>query len=119
MSTQDSGGDVTGSSQLEVQSVYSFSRIRSFLQETKGMRLVKVEEYFPDLQLFLDSVKFFSKNAGCPGQQAFTDQEVYRLKKLVVKVRSQIAHELVFTVVLLFLRVPLGLVWLQPFLHNV
>ena len=61
VSTQDSGGDVTGSSQLEVQSVYSFSRVRSFLQETKGMRLVKVEEYFPDLQLFLDYVKFFSK----------------------------------------------------------
>ena len=62
VSTQDSGGDVTAhSSQLEVQSIYSFSRIRSFLQETKGMRLLKVEEYFPDLQLFLDSVKFFTK----------------------------------------------------------
>ncbi|XP_023284603.1 receptor-type tyrosine-protein phosphatase F-like [Seriola lalandi dorsalis] len=71
--------------QVEMQSGYSFVRVRTFLKETKGMR-VKVEEYFPDLQLFHDSVRLFLKNAGRVGQPSFTDPEIFRLKKLLLKV---------------------------------
>ena len=80
-SPQDSGGDLTGNSQLEVQSVYFFTRICSFLQETKGMRLVKVEEFFPDLQLFLDLVKYFSKKTqdASASRRLLTKQLVLKL----------------------------------------
>ena len=75
--------------QGEMQSGYSFLRIRTFLQTTKGMRAVKVEDYFPDLQLFQDSVKFLMKNTGSLGRPQFTVPETFRLKKLLQKVRAQ------------------------------
>ena len=65
VSTQDSGGDVTGSSQLEVQSVYSFNGIPSFLQETKGMRQVKAP-YTQKGCFFLDILNTVVNN--CSGK---------------------------------------------------
>ena len=79
--------------QVEMQSGYSFLRIRTFLKKTKGLRAAKVEDFFPDLQLFHDSVRFFMKNAGSLGQPSFTDPEIFRLKKLLLKVRAQIASD--------------------------
>ncbi|TWW78313.1 hypothetical protein D4764_11G0004340 [Takifugu flavidus] len=49
----------------------------------------KVEDYFPDLQHFQESTKYFMKT-GSFGQVSFTDQELYRLKKLLLKVRSRL-----------------------------
>lgn len=91
--TQDSDSPLSGHTQVDVESVYSFTRIRSFLQDTKGMRSVKVENFFPDLKLFIDSVRLFMRNTGCTGQPSFTDQEVFRLKKLVLKVKSEMADD--------------------------
>ncbi|KAM3619344.1 uncharacterized protein V6R79_006715 [Siganus canaliculatus] len=78
--------------QGEGHSGYSFQRIRAFLRNSKGQRAVKVEDFFPDLQLFMDSVRFFMKNAGGL-EPSFIDQEVFRLKKLLLKVRVQLASD--------------------------
>ena len=64
-----------------LESGYSFIRVQKFLQDTKGLRQVKVDNYFPDLQLFLDSVKVYMKNIEEFVQPVFSDQEISRLKK--------------------------------------
>ncbi len=79
--------------QVGRQSGYSFLRIRTFLKETNGVRAVKVEDFFPDLQLFHDSVRFFMRNTGSLGQPSFTDPEIFRLKILLLKVQAQIAND--------------------------
>ncbi|KAL7398534.1 hypothetical protein ABVT39_011248 [Epinephelus coioides] len=81
------------SMQDEIQSGYSFQRVRAFLTQTKGSRGVKVEDHFPDLQLFYDSVRFYMKNTRNLGQPSFTDPEIFRLRKFLVKVRDQIASD--------------------------
>lgn len=85
--------EFSADTQVEEDSVYSFTRLRSFLQDTKGMRSVRVDDFFPDLKLFLDSVKLCMKNTDRTDQSIFSDQEIYRLKKLMLKVRSQIAND--------------------------
>lgn len=93
MNTQESECDVSGDTQIDVESAYSFTKIQSFLQRTKGLRSVKVDEFFPDLKLFIDSVKFFMKNKENSGQLTFTDQEIFHLKKLMIKARAQLAND--------------------------
>lgn len=78
---------------VEAESVYPFTRLRSFLQDTKGMRSVRVDNFFLDLKMFLDSVKLFMKNTDRSDQSTFSDQEIYCLKKVMLKVRSQIAND--------------------------
>lgn len=53
--------------------------------------------------MFLDSVKLFMKNTDRSDQSTFSNQEMYRLKKLMLKVRSQIANDGSFSLVLLSL----------------
>lgn len=45
----------------EHQNLYSPAEIRKFLQKTKGLRMVKVEDYFPDLKLFVESSRVLTK----------------------------------------------------------
>ncbi|TWW54492.1 Transposon TX1 uncharacterized 82 kDa protein ORF 1, partial [Takifugu flavidus] len=47
---------------------------------TKGQRSVQLEDHFSDLQLFHDHVKMFMRMERY-GEPAFTDREMYRLKK--------------------------------------
>jgi len=61
---------------------YSLEKI----QRTKGMRNVEVIDYFPDLSLFIDSAKSLMKQKG---EGCLSNPEVYRLKKIVQKVRPQ------------------------------
>lgn len=70
---------------------YSWERIRTFLRVTKGQWAVRVEEHFPDLSLFQDAVRLFLRGKGDDGS-AFTDQKTYCLKKMLVKVRSQLEN---------------------------
>ncbi len=84
MDTQESVCEFGADTQVEAESVYPFTRLRSFLQDTKGMRSVRVDDFFLDLKMFLDSVKLFMKNTD---RSTFSDQEIYRLKKLMLKVR--------------------------------
>ncbi len=50
-----------------------------FLQETKEMKGVKVEDFFPYCKQFINYVRYLMKEG------AFQDVEVYRLRKLVNK----------------------------------
>ncbi|KAL4009126.1 hypothetical protein ACER0C_002978 [Sarotherodon galilaeus] len=45
----------------EHQNLYSPAEIRKFLQTTKGLRMVKVEDYFPYLKLFVESSRVLTK----------------------------------------------------------
>ncbi len=70
---------------------YSPADIKTFLEQTKGCRLPNVGDFFPDLRLFIKSARPLTrKNAG---EEVLTEQEVYRLRKLVVKVKAQIINE--------------------------
>lgn len=42
---------------------FSFTRIKKCLQDTKGFRMVKVEKFFPDLKLFLESISLYEKHS--------------------------------------------------------
>ncbi|TWW67092.1 hypothetical protein D4764_02G0001330 [Takifugu flavidus] len=73
---------------VEVRPGYCLERIKFFLRTTKGQRSVQLEDHFSDLQLFHDHVKMFMRMERY-GEPAFTDRETYRLKKMLVKIRSQ------------------------------
>jgi len=64
--------------------------IKKFLRSTKGARNVKLKCAFSDLQLFVDSVKNFQKSSESAGEKVFTDQELCRLKKIVLKTKRQL-----------------------------
>ncbi len=68
---------------------YSLETVKQFLQRTKGMRNVEVIEFFLDLSLFIESAKILMKQKG---EIRLSNPEVYRLKKIVQKVRPQTMH---------------------------
>ncbi|GLD46690.1 uncharacterized protein AKAME5_001912600 [Lates japonicus] len=74
----------------ESQNLYTATEIKRFLEQTKGLRLIIVEEHFPDLKLFLRSAKILTRKSGM-AEDVLSDQEIYRLKKHIVKVKSQIS----------------------------
>lgn len=45
---------------------------------------MRITEYFPNLEQFVEKAKIFKREG------LFTDQEVYRLKKILTKVNSQL-----------------------------
>lgn len=61
---------------------YSADDIKSFLKETRNVRKVRIEQYFPDTIQFIDKVRMY-RNEGC-----FSNQEVYRLKKILAKLNT-------------------------------
>lgn len=63
---------------------YSVDDVKLFLRVTKNARNVRITEYFPDLEQFVEKAKGF-KSEGL-----FSDQEVYRLKKILTKVNFQL-----------------------------
>ncbi len=62
---------------------YTVEDIKSFLKVTKNARKVKVDEYFPDVLQFIEKAKILRNDGG------FTNQEVYRLKKILAKLNAQ------------------------------
>ena len=58
---------------------YSINDIKTFLKETKHVRNVRIDDYFPDVEQFTSKTRTFISD-GC-----FTEQEVYRLKKILTK----------------------------------
>lgn len=62
---------------------YSVEDIKAFLKVTKNARKVRVEEYFPNVLQFIEKAKAFRSDGG------FTNQEVYRLKKILAKLNAQ------------------------------
>jgi len=69
---------------------YNFDKIKSFLQRTKNVKNVQFEDFFADRRMFINSVTMLMRNEG--GEQ-FTVQEIYRLKKLVSKLKLEIQIE--------------------------
>ena len=65
--------------------MYLSDKIKSFLQDTKNVKGVKLEEYFPDILAFYVSARFYANRL----ESGITDQEMYRLRKLVPKARRQ------------------------------
>ncbi len=62
---------------------YTVEDIKSFLKVTKNARKVRVDEYFPDVLQFIEKAKILRNDGG------FTNQEVYRLKKILAKLNAQ------------------------------
>lgn len=87
----DSEIDLSDSSVLDGQKVngYSLEQIRSFLELTKGKRDVVVDDFFPNRSMFVESSRWLMNQRGGDGLK---NTEVYRLKKLVQKVRAQITN---------------------------
>lgn len=63
--------------------MYAAEDISNFLKETKGQKNVRVENYFIDGQQFINDVCHHRREG------AFTDRELYRLKKFVSKLKKQ------------------------------
>lgn len=74
-------------SQVDFQNTYEADDIRLFLRATKNKRGVRVEQFFPDYRQFVDKARLFMSEG------LFTNKEVYRLKKIVRKVASDLAED--------------------------
>ncbi|TWW74449.1 hypothetical protein D4764_14G0004520 [Takifugu flavidus] len=75
-------------SQEEKLICYPVGKIKKFLSDTKGQRAVRTESFFPDLNGFIRSVNRFTK------ENVFSEQEVYRLMKLVTKAKSALLEDI-------------------------
>ena len=53
--------------------------IRAFLEKTKNRRNVRIDDFFPDIEQFCEKTRSFL------GEGCFTEQEGYRLKKMLTK----------------------------------
>ncbi|KAL2096373.1 hypothetical protein ACEWY4_008521 [Coilia grayii] len=58
---------------------YTVEVIKTFLVNTKHARNVSIDDYFPDVEQFIEKTKQFM------GEGSFTEQEGYRLKKMLTK----------------------------------
>lgn len=65
---------------------YEVQQVKKFLQETKNMKKVRIEDYFVDKELLFLSVRSQMRGRGKGG---YTDQEIYRLKKIVQKLHNR------------------------------
>ncbi len=86
LSDEEEETELTVSQEERITS-YSVEKIKRFLAETKGQRAVKTEQVFPDLNGFIRSVNRLRK------EDMFSDQEVYRLKKLVTKAKAALIED--------------------------
>lgn len=69
---------------------YSFDKVKSFLQRSKNVKNVQVTDTFPDRKMFIDSVGMLMRSEG---EEKFTVQEIYRLRKIIAKLRSELQAE--------------------------
>lgn len=84
----ESSDSVSSASQKRTdRSAYVLDKIKKFLQTMKGMKGVNVEDYLPDRELFIDSTRALMKEGG-----AFTEQEVFRLRKIVQKLKLNLLN---------------------------
>lgn len=86
----DSDSETVDGNNEKGQQNYSFVKLRSFLQKTKNMKNVQVVDYFPDRKAFIESAVMLMRGEG---EERFTAQEIYRLKKFVSKVKLELKIE--------------------------
>ena len=94
-SDSNSEGCVSDSSDLShtqqaAAQVYPANVLKAFLQNTKGMMGLMLEQHFPDLQGFYSFARHIIKHRA---ESDLTDQEVVRLKKQMINVRKQLVFE--------------------------
>lgn len=77
-------------SNSQERKMYSVEDVKIFLLQTKNQHGVKVEDYFPDLSVFYTSARLHMSQKE---ESGLTDQEVFRLKKLVLKVKKQLNND--------------------------
>lgn len=65
--------------------LYSLQQINAFLDNTKGLRKISIESYFPDLKLFLSSCTIAMRKTNF---DELDRPKRYRLKKILCNVRS-------------------------------
>lgn len=87
-SAADSDEKSAASKKKRDKKSYSVEKIKVFLQKTKNTKGVKVEEYFSDKELLANSAQQKMRS-----KKTFTEQEVYRLKKMVQRIRKEINNE--------------------------
>lgn len=75
------------SESILLKSGYGEQDIREFLLLTKGRRKIDVEDFFPDLSLFVNSAAYLVKKSSGSN---FTDQERWCLKNCLIRVRSKL-----------------------------
>uniref|UniRef100_G3NNW1 CCHC-type domain-containing protein n=1 Tax=Gasterosteus aculeatus TaxID=69293 RepID=G3NNW1_GASAC len=64
---------------------YSVGRVKLFLKTTKNMKGIKLEDYFPDMEKFGRTAR---EGASKRGSSRYTQQEVFRLRKIVQKIKN-------------------------------
>ncbi|MGH0139075.1 UNVERIFIED_CONTAM: hypothetical protein FKN15_068556 [Acipenser sinensis] len=69
---------------------YSVQSIKDFLEQMKGRRGIDVEDFFPDIDLFLSSVRGLKQIDSA--QETFSTQELVRLKYISSKLRGNVKH---------------------------
>lgn len=87
-SAEDGDEEAAVSKKRRNKKSYSVEKIKVFLQKTKNTKGVKVEEYFSDKELLANSAQQKMRS-----KKTFTEQEVYRLKKMVQRIRKEINNE--------------------------
>ena len=61
---------------------YTIEDIKHFLSETKNVRNVHIDDFFPDLEQFMAKTKQFISDG------LFSNTEVYRLTKFLTKLNT-------------------------------
>ena len=69
--------------------MFTVDKFKSFLHQTKNQQLI-LEEHFPDLGLFISSARLHVSQRE---ESGLTDQEVFRLKKLVLRAKRQLSSD--------------------------
>ena len=82
--------DSTQLSASQLEELYTVHSIQMFLQKTKNMKNVQFEEYFADKSMLLLSVK---AQMSIRGEGGFSEQEVYRLKKIALRLKQELHAE--------------------------
>ncbi|RXN00469.1 hypothetical protein EOD39_9411 [Acipenser ruthenus] len=70
--------------------LYTLDEFKLFMESTKGKRGVKIENFFPDLRLFLHSAHIVTQKATL---EEFDQRKRYRLKKYVQIIKEKIAND--------------------------
>jgi len=91
--SSDSEGELSDSSEVSLppsnstEARYPIESFINFLQETKGLRGIKLEKHFPNLKAFYFSARYYIRRKE---ESGLSDTEIYRLRKLMGKVRKQL-----------------------------
>lgn len=74
-------------SDSQVKRFYPAKMYKVFLQQTKGMKSLDPEKHFPDKLLFYQSAGHVIEHRATSD---LTDQETYRLRKQMLRVKKQL-----------------------------